>query len=787
MLYKKYTLYGLIFLLAIIFGFAYVFTSKHALAADTQPGEYVYIIQGGESTDNYTYYYDLMRSTNYGASFKKIADISIPGLDKIDNIYPQNLAASYNGRFVYAHDLKSSDFGESFTKMSYPVFVKNIVTDSSGKYVYISDGSSVYRSANYAEAGSFERVASLPNDCRIGTAAGRLAVSGNGKYVYGACESSYMIRSDNYGVSGSFKNTSFIKADKFARSFGVSEDGRYVYVYLEKYFDNPSYIYVSNNYGADNSYSLVKTFTSSMYNLYRGLILSVGKNGEVYMLGSNFRNAVLLDFSLSLGSSWSRKSIQVNMSSIPAKYHNTLAQAGSYVFVATTEDIVNPSLYSSSDKGYNFSRLLLAIGSKMQHSLVTTMGGTVTDPPTILSFTASPCGDTSTTGDHIKLSWQTQNAETVNVYKKNNSNGNWDSLETYSGNSGSYTDTSVVIGTTYQYKIGVQGVGFIWSSTQSATAQYCGQAPTVDLKVDGNDGTITIAYGGTATLTWDSTDTTSCSAAGSWSGTKATDNASGEAMTNLTTTQYYTIYCDGPGGTVGDSVVVKVSEPSTPTVDLKLDGLDNPAPYAYNATALLTWESVNATSCTASGSWTGNRAIKETTGESTGNLTSPSTYTLTCDGPGGSANDSVSIKVLPSDFTMSGDSNCVGESPQIILNWSQSELADSFSIYRDNALVDSDITTQSWTDVGLISGTTYNYLVQAINDAGLTIGLPNPLSLSALNCALVPRLFKGLWIGNSITFTPSGSLELIYDARVAKLPPPGFVDLFAPIWTETGP
>jgi hypothetical protein len=81
--------------------------------------------------------------------------------------------------------------------------------------------------------------------------------------------------------------------------------------------------------------------------------------------------------------------------------------------------------------------------------------------------------------------------------------------------------------------------------------------------------------------------------------------------------------------------------PVAPTVTLTV----TPATVASGGAATLSWSSTDATSCMASGGWTGGRA---TTGsESTGALTATTTYTLTGDGPGGSAAASATVTVTP--------------------------------------------------------------------------------------------------------------------------------------------
>ena len=67
----------------------------------------------------------------------------------------------------------------------------------------------------------------------------------------------------------------------------------------------------------------------------------------------------------------------------------------------------------------------------------------------------------------------------------------------------------------------------------------------------------------------------------------------------------------------------------------------NPTTLDSGGTSTLTWSTTNATSCTASGAWSGSRAVSGS--EPTGTITAMSTFTLTCTGPGGSGSRSTSI------------------------------------------------------------------------------------------------------------------------------------------------
>jgi hypothetical protein len=89
-------------------------------------------------------------------------------------------------------------------------------------------------------------------------------------------------------------------------------------------------------------------------------------------------------------------------------------------------------------------------------------------------------------------------------------------------------------------------------------------------------------------------------------------------------------------GTYGLSVS---PTPPAPVVTLTA----NPATVASGGTTSLTWSATDATSCTASGAWSGS---KNTTGsETSAALTSASAFTLTCNGPGGSGSKTVNVGI----------------------------------------------------------------------------------------------------------------------------------------------
>ncbi len=100
------------------------------------------------------------------------------------------------------------------------------------------------------------------------------------------------------------------------------------------------------------------------------------------------------------------------------------------------------------------------------------------------------------------------------------------------------------------------------TGTSTVTVTGSGTAPTVTLTASPT----TILSGGISTLTWSSTNATSCTASGGWSGTEAT---SGSQSVSPTSTTSYTLTCTGGGGSASASATVAVTAGAaliTPTV-----------------------------------------------------------------------------------------------------------------------------------------------------------------------------------------------------------------------------
>jgi len=159
--------------------------------------------------------------------------------------------------------------------------------------------------------------------------------------------------------------------------------------------------------------------------------------------------------------------------------------------------------------------------------------------------------------------------------------------------------------------------------------------PTVSVTAD----PMSVAKGGSSTITWESVNADTCSAVGiTGAGTGKTGTFSTGA---LTTSKMFTVTCTGTGGTGTGSVFVMVTGTggNFPTVSVTAD----PMSVAKGGSSTITWESVNADTCSAVGI-TGAGTGKTGT-FSTGALTTSKMFTVTCTGTGGTGTGSVFVTV----------------------------------------------------------------------------------------------------------------------------------------------
>jgi uncharacterized repeat protein (TIGR01451 family) len=269
------------------------------------------------------------------------------------------------------------------------------------------------------------------------------------------------------------------------------------------------------------------------------------------------------------------------------------------------------------------------------------------------------------------------------------------------------------------------------SASVHVSTSTVAQNPSVDLSANPS----TIEQGDSSTLSWESENADSCSA--SWTTSHAT---SGSKVVSPSSTTTYSITCENDAGSDTDTATVTVtSQSNLPTVDLTASDTS----IDSGDTTTLIWEVENASSCQASGAWSGS--VSPSGGSQVvGPLFSNKTYNIRCQNNNGDSDtDSVTIVVgntnngqapevttksatnIETDqATLRGEVDGNGLSTRVWFEWgrNRSDVEDGDGEETD------DISTGSGSDTfdddidGLREDTTYYFRAVARNSEGTDYG-----------------------------------------------------------------
>ena len=244
--------------------------------------------------------------------------------------------------------------------------------------------------------------------------------------------------------------------------------------------------------------------------------------------------------------------------------------------------------------------------------------GNGSGPPTpTVSLTASPAS-----GDSAVLSWSSTDATDCSA------SGAWSGPRPVSG-----TESVGPIEGVAGFSLSCSGPGGVASASVEVAV---GAAPAPDISFSATPTTVTL--GVASTLSWTSSNASSCEASGAWTGARP---PSGSASTGaITADSTYTIRCTGLGGSASRTIMILVDgSAQPPTVTLST----NPSSTPTGGSVVLSWTSTDTALCTASEGWSGEKPPSGT--ESTGSLSETTTFALDCVGPGGGARDTVIVEV----------------------------------------------------------------------------------------------------------------------------------------------
>ncbi len=298
-----------------------------------------------------------------------------------------------------------------------------------------------------------------------------------------------------------------------------------------------------------------------------------------------------------------------------------------------------------------------------------------------------------------------------------------------------YSDTGLASNTLYAYtvtafdRMSPNRNESAQSASASATTLVDPTAPpTVSLQASPSS----VAIGSSAQLSWSSTNASSCTASGGWSGAKGTSGTASSA--NLFANATFTLTCTGTGGTASDSKSVNVIP--APTVSLTA----SPSSIASGSATQLSWSSTNATSCTASGSWSGTKATSGTA--ASGKMSSNATFTLSMHGSGGTASDSKSVTILPAPkVSLTANPSSVARGSTTQLSWASD---NATSCTASSGWSGAKPGSGSERSAPLAAGTTFTLTCtgpggDATSSAAVTVIVPPPPAPPTVSLSADPK------------------------------------------------
>ena len=290
------------------------------------------------------------------------------------------------------------------------------------------------------------------------------------------------------------------------------------------------------------------------------------------------------------------------------------------------------------------------------------------------------------------LNWNSGNSSDCTA------SGDWSgSLAT----AGSQTTGTLTADSTFN--ITCSGAGGSASDSVSVTVAAPLGLPTVSLSASPSN----LPSNGTTTLSWNTTNTTDCTASGDWSGDKATSGS--QTMSALISNSSFSLTCSGAGGSATESVNVTVATP-LPTLSLSA----NPSTISQNSSTTLNWSAIDATSCTASGDWSGTMDVSGAVTISS--LTVDSQFILTCSGSNGTVNETVNVTV---NALVKPSVNLSTENNSIYLSWSQSNANQYRVLYWEgNNAPQEQLTTSTEYTFPSLSAGLYTVIVEAYDIIG---------------------------------------------------------------------
>lgn len=344
---------------------------------------------------------------------------------------------------------------------------------------------------------------------------------------------------------------------------------------------------------------------------------------------------------------------------------------------------------------------------------ITESGGTgsVANRPAV-SFAASPTA--IYTGDSSTLIWSVTNNPTSCT-----ASGDWSGSKPNAG-----PQSTGALSTARQYNYTLQCSNSAGQSPRiTVNVLVTNPPPGLPIVRMAANPIGPITPGSSTTLTWSTTNNpTSCTASGDWSGSKPGSGSASSGALNSVRDYTFTLTCSNGSGSTFASADVQVL-PNPPAVSLTL----SPSALYVGNSSTITWNVSNttpATTCTASGDWSGG--ITPTNGgtRSTGTLNDARTflYSLSCTNEGGTGfqkNVPLTVTLPPppsASISVSPISITSGQSATI--SWTASNNPTSCATGSDLTGPITPLSGGSKSTGTLTTQRTYTYALQCTNAGG---------------------------------------------------------------------
>ena len=264
--------------------------------------------------------------------------------------------------------------------------------------------------------------------------------------------------------------------------------------------------------------------------------------------------------------------------------------------------------------------------------------------------------------NEVKLNWERAYAKAYQVQVSTDAS-TWKTIYSTSSGTGGTNDLTGLSGIGRYVRIYGTVRATKWGYSLWEVSVF-GTIPTSQSYV--SSGSVTESYDAGAAVDWSALTPVSSLPSGTnitYQARTSTDNTNWSAwnsdITQVASTRYIQVQANL--STTNTSVTPTLNSLTlgydlispTPTMTLTA----TPSTINSGQSSVLTWTSTNATSCTASGAWSGSKATSGSV--STGALSTPGTltYSLSCTGSGGTANASTTLTVS-SGSTGGGPTSC---------------------------------------------------------------------------------------------------------------------------------